>query len=249
MRISTNHRVPYHSSSGAGEGASRPARSSPRVRAGQVRIIGGVWRGSVLRFPAVPGLRPTLDRARETLFNWLAPYLEGAHCLDLCCGSGALGIESLSRGAASVTLVDHAAAVQEHLERTLRRLDARQRALLVRKDARAFLRRHLPHRHLPHHPPPKTRQRYDIVFLDPPYGGRLMHDCCRLLEQSRLLAPEGFLYLEKDRPENLPPLAGYPLHRRRRCGQLWLHLYRGAALPRHAARHTLMPGGSPSPLR
>ena len=122
---------------------------------GRVRIIGGEWRGRRLDVADAPGLRPSGDRLRETLFNWLQPHVVGARCLDLYAGSGALGLEAASRGAAEVVLVERERRVADALERTLRALDAAPRARLVRDSAERFLGR--------------MDGAFDIVFVDPPF--------------------------------------------------------------------------------
>jgi 16S rRNA (guanine(966)-N(2))-methyltransferase RsmD len=152
-----------------------------------VRIIGGAWRSRVLRFPEVTDLRPTPDRVRETLFNWLGQNLDGLSCLDLFAGSGALGFEAASRGARAVTLVERDGTAFRALEDNQRVLNATQ-VELVRNDALDFLR--------------SDRRRFDIVFLDPPYRLGLLP---ALLDQLPAhLAPGARLYLEgQPSPENL----------------------------------------------
>ena len=176
-----------------------------------MRIIGGRWKGRRLAVPPVPGLRPTPDRVRETLFNWLAPALPGARCLDLFAGSGALGLEALSRGAAEAVLVERHPAALRCLREAVDRLGAR--AEVVAADARTFLRR--------------CREPFDLVFLDPPYGSRLLAPCLHLLAEGGWLRPGGWLYLEgawAGAPEGPPLPAGYALHRRGHAGAVgyWL---------------------------
>lgn len=137
----------------------------------QVRIIGGSLRGRKLSFADLPGLRPTGDRVRETLFNWLQPLIEGARCLDLFAGSGALGIEAVSRGAAEVVLVDNAPAVIRQLEKNRSAFNL-DRLTVVRADALQFLDRA---------PSP-----FDLVFLDPPFHGDLLQPLCQRLAKGWL---------------------------------------------------------------
>ena len=125
-----------------------------RTRRNTVRIIGGLWRSRILEFPDVEDLRPTPDRVRETLFNWLGRDLSGMACLDLFAGSGALGFEALSRGAASVVMVEKNAAALRALSENARKLGA-SNLTVVRGDALEFAR--------------ATRARFDVVFVDPPY--------------------------------------------------------------------------------
>lgn len=139
--------------------AKSPRRRGAATRAeaypGRVRIIAGHWRSRLLDVTAVDGLRPTPDRVRGTLFNWLAPYLEGARCLDLFAGTGALCLEALSRGAAAAVMVERSPAAAEQLRRNVARLEART-AEVVNAEALAFLAG-----------PPRI---FDIVFLDPPFA-------------------------------------------------------------------------------
>jgi 16S rRNA (guanine966-N2)-methyltransferase len=130
------------------------ARRGAPARRGRVRIIGGLWRGQRIAVPARPELRPTPDRVRETLFNWLGQRLEGLRCLDLFAGSGALGFEAASRGAARVVMVERDRAAAAALARTRAALGAAA-VEIVRADALAWLAR--------------ARERFDVVFLDPPF--------------------------------------------------------------------------------
>src|SRR6185369_8115241 len=128
--------------------------NSSKGTPGTLRVIGGKYRSRLLRVPARPGLRPTPDRVRETLFNWLGQDLSGLACLDLFAGSGALGFESASRGAARVVLVEKDRIALAELERSRLELGASQ-VEIVRSDALIFLR--------------QKNARFDVVFLDPPF--------------------------------------------------------------------------------
>jgi len=150
----------------------------------QLRIIGGRWRGRRLRFPDIEGLRPTPDRVRETLFNWLAPAIEGARCLDLFAGSGALGIEALSRGAAEVVWVERQPLAVRQLRQNLAQLGAAE-AQVIPADALVWLGG-------PSRP-------FDVVFLDPPFGSDLLAPVCTALEQGGWLADGARIYLETAR--------------------------------------------------
>jgi 16S rRNA (guanine966-N2)-methyltransferase len=133
----------------------------------------------------VPGLRPTAERIRETLFNWLAPCINGARCLDLFAGTGALGLEALSRGARSVVFVERSAPAVASLRATIRALDA-DGASLLQSDARQYLEgRDLP--------------QFDVVFLDPPFADNQVEELCRLLQASGCLAKNARIYIEQDR--------------------------------------------------
>jgi 16S rRNA (guanine966-N2)-methyltransferase len=169
---------------------TRPRSRNNTAPGGQVRIIAGRWRGRRLPVPGAEGLRPTGDRVRETLFNWLGPYIEGAHCLDLFAGTGALGIEALSRGAAAAWFIERDAIVAGKLRESLQRLGCTAGRVVI-ADALALLSQ-----------PP---QRFDIVFLDPPFGGPDHGNLCRLLGAGWL--NEGaVVYLEMSRSEPLPAL-------------------------------------------
>jgi 16S rRNA (guanine(966)-N(2))-methyltransferase RsmD len=151
----------------------------------RIRIVGGAWRSRVLQVPDALGLRPTPDRVRETLFNWLGQDLTGMRCLDLCAGTGALGFEALSRGAAHVDMVESAREVHAMLRRAGETLQAGTRLRLVRADALEFLR--------------ASKERYDIVFLDPPYQSGLLD---RLLPQlPEHLEAGARVYVESGAPQ------------------------------------------------
>ena len=152
-----------------------------KARSNSVRIIGGDWRGRRIRFPAAPGLRPTADRRRETLFNWLAADLPDARCLDLFAGSGALGFEAASRGAARVVLVEASREVAAALAATRDGFGA-DRVTVVHAQMARFLNR--------------PAEPFDVVFLDPPFAQpRLAADACRRLAAG-WLAPGARIYLE-----------------------------------------------------
>jgi 16S rRNA (guanine966-N2)-methyltransferase len=157
---------------------SRQRDSAP---SGQVRIIGGRWRGTRLAVAASPGLRPSADRVRETLFNWLQPALPGARVLDLFAGSGALGLEALSRGAASAQLVEADARLAAGLVAAGARLGAGERLAVHAGDALAWLRG-------------TAGGTFDIAFVDPPFEAGLWDSVLALLP-ARMAAP-GWIYLE-----------------------------------------------------
>jgi 16S rRNA (guanine966-N2)-methyltransferase len=181
----------------------------------QLRIIGGQWRGRRLNFPALEAIRPSPDRVRETLFNWLQPHIVGASCLDLFAGSGALGLEALSRGAAHVCFVDREAQIGRYLRDTLQRLECAQASVHV-EEAGRFLQR--------------TARPFEIVFLDPPFDSAVLPEACSLLAQG-WLAPQAWVYIEcpADMPLLLPP--SWQMHRSRRAGQVGYHLLQ-TGLPR-----------------
>jgi len=181
----------------------------------QLRIIGGDWRGRKLDFPDAHGLRPTPDRVRETLFNWLMPVIHDARCLDLFAGSGALGLESLSRGAAEVVLVDSQPQVIATLQKNLDLLQAGMRAQLQQRDALQYLA--------------QCSDRFDVIFLDPPYHQGLLQPCIDSLYQQGILARQGYLYFETNRDEAQPCLpAAWMIHRQKTAGQVGYYLVRYA---------------------
>ncbi len=176
-----------------------------------VRIIGGSWRRRVLHFPDALGLRPTPDRVRETLFNWLGQDLSGWNCLDLFAGSGALGFEAASRGAERVVLVDAGAKVVAALAENARQIGAESRLEIVRADAVKFassLR--------------SAGKRFDLVFLDPPYQQGWSGRLAPLV--SELLTADGVLYVEAECA--LESCGDWRTERSGRAGQVFYHLMR-----------------------
>ncbi len=167
-------------------------RKTPGSQPGRLRIVAGKWRSRLLPVADVEGLRPTSERIRETLFNWLAPTLAGANCLDLFAGSGALGLEALSRGAGSVVFVERSKVAVTALQECLRMLDA-QEASVINADAQAYLAG-------------TVAQKYDLVFLDPPFAADLLQDLCRLLAGGGWLASGASIYVEQDRNQAIPEL-------------------------------------------
>ncbi|OQW93091.1 MAG: 16S rRNA (guanine(966)-N(2))-methyltransferase RsmD [Beggiatoa sp. IS2] len=173
---------------------------------GQIRIIGGQWRRRKLPVPNVTGLRPTPDRVRETVFNWLTNDLPNSRCLDLFAGTGALGIEAASRGAKSVLLVEKKFPVYQQLIQQCTQLAAEQIEVIC-MDALQFLK--------------GTAPPFDIVFLDPPFGQNLLQPCCILLEQKQWLNTPAFIYLEAERTLKQPVLpATWQIIRQQQAGQV-----------------------------
>lgn len=181
-----------------------------RKTGNQLRIIGGQWRGRKLAFPDVPGLRPSGDRVRETLFNWLAPCLAGARCLDLFAGSGALGLEAASRGAGEVLMLDRSPVVVRQLQAHCDLLQAGQ-VQVQQVDALHYLQ--------------GDARPFHIVFLDPPFHQGLLAPCCALLEERGWLAPKAWIYLEVECELGEPSLpTGWRLHRSKTAGEVGYHL-------------------------
>ena len=182
-------------------------QSAGKSRTGRLRIVAGKWRSRLLDIADVPGLRPTPERVRETLFNWLSPIIQGARCLDLFAGTGALGLEALSRGAAAVVFVENSPKAANVLEANVARLGA-STASVRRMDAFEYLRR-----------PAETG--FDIVFLDPPFAADKLDELCRLIDAASILAGDARIYVEEDR--NKPALVlptGWQTTRNRTAGNV-----------------------------
>jgi len=147
---------------------------------GKIRIIGGLWRGRKLVVPDVVGLRPTPDRLRETLFNWLMPYIDGATCLDLFAGSGALGFETISRGAQHSILIEENYLIVQHLQQQLQSFPNAP-IKIIHQNALSFLN--------------QTPTPFDLIFLDPPFHKNLLNPTIDLLQKG-WLAPRALIYVE-----------------------------------------------------
>ena len=147
----------------------------------KVRIIGGKWRGRKLPFPNLEFLRPTPDRVRETLFNWLAPIIDGAYCLDLFAGSGALGFEALSRGAGKVIFVDSEPQIIEQLKANQQILNC-ENIEIYNMSAEKYLQ--------------QANQPFDVIFLDPPFQQQAIPKYFQLLAKKNLIKPKGYIYIE-----------------------------------------------------
>lgn len=178
--------------------------------AGQLRIIGGEWRGRKLLFPAVTDLRPTPDRVRETLFNWLQMQIAGSRCLDLFSGSGALGLEALSRGAREVVMVEQDRTAAAQIRQHLQTLDC-PAGRVESSDALRFLE--------------AAGTRFGVVFLDPPYRLGALAPCCQLLEQNGWLTDDALIYLEDSAKNGAPVLPGnWQLLRSKKAGDVGYYL-------------------------
>jgi len=192
----------------AGTGA-RPGRVASRV----LRIVGGRHRGRKLRFPAGVEIRPTPDRVRETLFNWLQPRIADARVLDLFAGSGALGLEALSRGAAHVTFVERERRAASAIDALLKEWQEPS-ATVACADALSWLAA-----------PPAGAQ-FDIVFLDPPYDSAVLAAAAGRLVEHGWLAPDARIYVERRARDPLPALPeGWREQRSGRAGEVGYHLY------------------------
>ncbi|MFQ5469087.1 MAG: 16S rRNA (guanine(966)-N(2))-methyltransferase RsmD [Gammaproteobacteria bacterium] len=189
---------------------NQPLNKNKRQGTSTLRIIAGQWRSRRIPFASFAGVRPTSDRIRETLFNWIQPIIEGADCLDLFAGSGALSFEALSRGANRCIMIDQDIRVIQQLQQNVSLLDAGN-AEIIWSDTLNYLSS-----------PPWP---FDIVFLDPPFRDNILEDCCFRLEQSRWLAPQARIYLECDKRHQLTELPeSWELVHSKSAGQVAYHL-------------------------
>lgn len=178
---------------------------------GQIRIIGGQWRGRKLPVPDSPGLRPTTDRVRETLFNWLAPSMVDATVLDCFAGSGALGLEALSRYATRATLLEMDRNVSQQLQKNLVTLKAAN-GKVVNTNTLNFLA--------------QSGEPHTIVFVDPPFRKGLLDETLALLESNGWLADEALIYVESEVENGMPAVpASWSLHREKVAGQVAYRLF------------------------
>lgn len=193
---------------------AHPSAKTPKAPAafGQLRIIAGEWRSRTLSFPDAPGLRPTPNRVRETLFNWLAPYVEGATVLDAFAGSGALYLEALSRGAKQAVALDSSAVAINSLRQNLETLRC-PRGQVIQSDAARYLNG-------------EAKLAFDLVFLDPPFHQDLLPTTCALLEERNWLAPRAWIYTESETaPSRLQLPGNWRLHREKKAGQVHYALW------------------------
>ena len=146
-----------------------------------VRIIGGLYRGKKIHFPEIEGLRPTPDRVRETLFNWLMNHIKDARCLDAFAGSGALGLEAFSRGASSVTFIEQSSLAYSNLQKTVTQF-GNSKLQVIKADTRIYLQ--------------QSTDPYDIIFLDPPFSQNYLPQCLNDITSNHLLKQGGLVYIE-----------------------------------------------------
>ena len=209
----------------AAKSAGKPARTPVHKRQpGEIRLIGGQWRRIKLKVADRPGLRPTPDRVRETLFNWLGQDMTGLRCVDAFAGTGALGFEAASRGAAEVTLVEHDSALVVQLQRVHAQLSAldvptpavAQKLYIVRGEGVATLRQLAP-------------ASYHVIFLDPPFDGDLYETA--LAAAARALAPNGSIYLEAPKAwtDAMVEPMGLVVYRHLKAGAVHAHVLHAAA--------------------
>lgn len=178
----------------------------------ELRIIAGKWRGRKVTFvPGAPGLRPTPNRVKETIFNWLAPLIENARCLDAFAGSGSLSFEALSRGAKEVVAVDSSSDVVKMLKQNAEILGAKQLEIYCGSFPEVFIKKNLPP--------------FDIVFLDPPFHQHLVEPCAHWLEENNYLSDEAYISIEVEyelKAASLP--ANWKIIRNKKAGQVFYHL-------------------------
>jgi 16S rRNA (guanine966-N2)-methyltransferase len=192
---------------------SSAAKQTTGKPPGRLRIVAGNWRSRVLDVADAKGLRPTPERVRETLFNWLSPYVAGARCLDLFAGTGALGIEALSRGAETCLFIEQSRDVAGMLKKNLTLLGADGAQVVL---ADAYERVKMP-----------WDETFDIVFLDPPFADARLAELCRLLDDAGVLAPRAHVYIEEPReepPAKLPE--GWAIEKQKTAGNVRFSLAR-----------------------
>lgn len=193
--------------------ARQPKTTPARTGSNQLRIIGGQWRSRRLAFPDVPGLRPTPDRVRETLYNWLAAHINGAHLLDCFAGSGALFLEGLSRGATGGTALELNRNAVTSLRDNLQLLDASQ-GEVIHTDSLHWLNQ-------------SASRQFDLVLLDPPFHQGLLQRSCQLVQEQGWLAPDALIYTESEQPPSTLGLpASWQLHREKHSGQVYYALWK-----------------------
>ena len=188
-------------------------RSRQNTSESSVRIIGGEWRSRLIEFAPQQGLRPTPNRIRETLFNWLAPVIKGASCLDLFSGSGALSFEALSRGAHEAIIIDSSKPVCLTIQLQLDKLNC-NRASIYQDSAQQWLITH------------GNGKQFDIVFLDPPFGQNYLYPAAKSLHEGKFLKPGAYIYIEsefavisEEMPEN------WRMKKQKRSGEVNYHLF------------------------
>ena len=175
-----------------------------------LRIIGGLYRGKKLHFPEVDGLRPTPDRVRETLFNWLMNDIRDARCLDAFAGSGALGLEAFSRGAAQVVFIEHSSTAHHSLKKNIAEFNSQQLQLL-NSDALRYMQ--------------QCKEPFDIIFLDPPFALNYIPQCLNILAQYPVLRDGGLVYIESANPIEIDPIQWENL-KLKRAGQVFYGLFK-----------------------
>lgn len=192
---------------------------TPTTRRNSVRIIAGIFRSRKLKFPDVPGLRPTADRIRETLFNWIQDQIPGETCLDMYAGSGAIGFEALSRGAAKVVFVENDKLAGDAITENMKLLQVNN-AELVRSNAQQWVAQY--QQHAEH----DKKLKFGLVFLDPPFADDLVYKTCEQLETSGMLKTNSKIYIETadDLEETRLPQM-WTLLKNKKAGSVRYYLY------------------------
>lgn len=183
---------------------------------GSCRIIGGKWRGRVIRFDSAEGLRPTTDRIRETVFNWLQPYINQSCCLDMYAGSGVLGFEALSRGAREVVFIEQNIKTAKNLKENIDMLDAKN-ATVFRLDALTWLQSSVTDK--------RHNNKFDLVFLDPPFHSDLLAKSCALLNSSGCLAEDAIIYAEHNIDSDIKVPENWVVLKEKKAGQVTYKLF------------------------
>lgn len=182
-----------------------------------IRIIAGQWRGRKLPVLHAAGLRPTTDRVRETLFNWLMPYLPGSHCLDLFSGTGVLGLEAVSRGAAKSLLIEKNKQIASSIQNSIVELNAKDLVSVMNVDAITYTKN-------------TATSNYDVVFVDPPYQFDCQSTICQQLEENNWLNEQAFIAVEAATGTNLLLPDNWQKHRELRAGSSSMVLCRRKSL-------------------
>ncbi|MDL0430886.1 16S rRNA (guanine(966)-N(2))-methyltransferase RsmD [Marinobacter sp. TBZ242] len=192
---------------------ARNQKPRPTTSGGELRIIGGDWRSRKLRFPEAGGVRPTPARTRETLFNWLSFHLAGSRCLDLFAGSGALGLEALSRGAGTTVFVDHTAELAQALRNNLRLLKS-DNGEVTCQNVDTYLSQ-------------RPAKPFDILFMDPPFRQGWLEKLFPLIADNGWIKPGSWIYVEHESEMPTPTApANWALHRQKTAGQVTYCLFR-----------------------
>lgn len=188
--------------------------SKSSTNKGEVRIIAGQWRGRKLPVLMVEGLRPTGDRVKETLFNWLMPYIVDSRCLDCFAGSGSLGFEALSRQAKSVTFIEYEKSVAKQLQQNLQQLKCKpEQAKVIQQNSLDWLKQS------------QNQPHFDLVFLDPPFHHNLAQQAIDRLHQYQWLAPNALIYVETEKGLSLQVPPHWQLHKQKITGMVSYRLY------------------------
>ena len=186
---------------------------------GVCRIIGGKWRGRRIKFDAADGLRPTTDRIRETVFNWLQPYIYLCRCLDVFAGSGVLGFEALSRGAQYAAFIEQNKKTVERLKDNIRTL-AIENASVYHHDALSWLQTAEAVK--------PEGDKFDLVFLDPPFDSDLLAKSCKLLNTSGCLAEDAIIYIEHNRDTAIELPENWVVLKEKKAGQVAYRLFQNS---------------------